>query len=117
MALPFAVAANPQPLNQTTTNTYQQGQPLNRPALTTVANAKTLKDDTKIVLEGVLLKAYGDEKYQFKDNTGSIIVEIDDKLWKGKPVYPNQKIRIRGEVEKKIGRATEIDADEVEFLQ
>ncbi|MEK5789482.1 NirD/YgiW/YdeI family stress tolerance protein, partial [Acinetobacter johnsonii] len=44
----------------------------------TVKQALTMKDDSKVQIKGHVVKSVGDEKYQFRDNTGSINVEIDD---------------------------------------
>ena len=43
--------------------------------ITTVKQALTLKNDTPVKLKGYVVKATGDEKYQFSDQTGSITVD------------------------------------------
>ena len=43
--------------------------------ITTVKQALTLKNDTPVQLKGYVVKATGDEKYQFSDQTGSITVD------------------------------------------
>lgn len=70
------------------------------PGLTTVEQAKTLRDDAWVVLEGHLVRQLGHELYEFRDSTGVIHVDIDDKRWSGQTVTPNDKIRIEGEVDK-----------------
>ena len=42
----------------------------------TVAEAKNLADDTAVELVGRIEKSLGDEKYNFVDATGSIVVDI-----------------------------------------
>lgn len=81
----------------------------------TVAEAKKMKDDTDVVLEGNIVKQIGREKYTFKDKSGSITVEIDDKDWKGLEVGENDRVRIYGEVEKEKS-GTEIDVDRIELV-
>ena len=44
----------------------------------TVADALKLPDDTPVVLKGKVEKSLGNEKYQFNDGTGVIVVEIDE---------------------------------------
>lgn len=84
---------------------------------TTVKQALTLKDDTKVQLKGYVVKAVGDEKYQFRDNTGTITVDIDDELWQGKPVNAKTPVTITGEVDidYKPAKRVEIDVDAVKF--
>jgi len=84
---------------------------------TTVKQALTLKDDSKVQLKGYVVKSVGDEKYQFRDNTGTITVEIDDELWQGKPVNAKTPVTIMGEVDidYKPAKRVEIDVDAVKF--
>ena len=84
---------------------------------TTVKQALTLKDDTKVQLKGYVVKAVGDEKYQFRDNTGTITVDIDDELWQGKPISAKTPVTLIGEVDidYKPMKRVEIDVDAVKF--
>jgi len=84
---------------------------------TTVKQALTMKDDSKVQLKGYVVKAVGDEKYQFRDNTGTITVQIDDELWQGKPVSAKTPVVIIGEVDidYKPAKRVEIDVDQVQF--
>ncbi|WP_312086360.1 NirD/YgiW/YdeI family stress tolerance protein [Acinetobacter variabilis] len=84
---------------------------------TTVKQALAMKDDSKVQLKGYVVKAVGDEKYQFRDNTGTITVEIDDELWQGKPVSAKTPVVIIGEVDidYKPAKRVEIDVDQVQF--
>lgn len=66
----------------------------------TVENMKDKKDDEIVVLQGVIEKAIGDEKYLFNDGTGTIIIEIDDDDFKGMTVNANEKVQITGEFDK-----------------
>ena len=87
------------------------------PATTTVKQALNMKDDQKVQLRGYIVKSIGDEKYEFKDNTGSITVDIDDDLWQGKPIAANTPVTIIGEVDidHKPMKRVEIDVDAVRF--
>lgn len=69
-------------------------------SIITVEQAKQLRDDAWVTLEGNIISRIGHEHYQFKDSTGMIIVDIDDKYWNGQNVTPDTKIRIEGEVDK-----------------
>ncbi len=83
----------------------------------TVKQAHSLKNDTKVELKGHIVKAIGDEKYQFRDSTGTITVEIDDKLWQGKKVSAKTPVTIVGEVDVdyKPAKHVSIDVDAVKF--
>lgn len=84
-----------------TTTSQQQGG-FNGPdvATTTVEQAKSMRDDSWVVLEGNIVRKVGDELYEFRDRSGVINVDIDDKDWRGLTVSPQDKVRIEGEVDK-----------------
>ena len=86
-------------------------------AISTVAQAKTLADDSYVTLEGTIVSQVNSDEYIFRDATGDIKVEIDEKDWNGVNVGPNDKIRIHGEVDKELMRDAEIDVKRVERLQ
>lgn len=83
-------------------------------APSTVAEALKMKDDTPVVLIGQIEKSLGHEKYQFKDASGTVTVEIDDDDWRGVDVKPQDVVIIKGEVDKDMF-STEIDVDSVEL--
>ena len=98
---------------------------VNQPVVNQAAFAKTMtvqqalgmKDDSKVQLKGYVVKAVGDEKYQFRDSTGSITVEIDDELWQGKPISAKTPVTIIGEVDidYKPAKRVEIDVEQLRF--
>jgi len=78
----------------------------------TVAQAKTLSDDTPIILEGNIVKHLGKDKYLFRDQTGDITVEIDNDEWNGVTITSKDTIIIYGEVDKDWN-SIEIDVDSI----
>lgn len=70
------------------------------PALTTVEQAKNLKDDARVTLRGNIVQRLGDEEYLFRDNTGEINVDIDDKRWQGQQVGPSDLVEIQGKLDR-----------------
>ena len=82
----------------------------------TVKSVDDLKDDTKVTLEGYIVKEIKSEHYLFKDSTGEIEIEIDDKDFRNIKVTPTTKIRIAGEIEKEW-LTTTIDVDSVEIAK
>lgn len=103
----------------------QQEQVLNQmlnqmvfaPSFSSVKQASTMLDDQYVQLKGYVVKALGDDKYQFRDSTGSITVDIDHELWMGKPISATSLITIVGEVDVDYRpfKRVEIDVDHVAF--
>ncbi len=87
-------------------------------AVDTVAKALKARDDAHVVLEGRIVSAGPKhEEYVFEDATGKIIVEIDDKDFRGLTVTPENVVRIWGEVDTKHKRDSEIDVDRIEIVK
>jgi uncharacterized protein (TIGR00156 family) len=66
----------------------------------TVTDAKRLRDNSPVVLQGKIERFLGDEKYSFADASGTITVDIDDRLWYGLSVNQDDTVVISGEVDK-----------------
>ena len=81
-------------------------------ALVTVEQARNMSDDARVRLRGNIVESLGHEHYIFKDATGTIRVEIDDKRWKGQNVAPTDTVELRGKVDKDWNEV-EIDVKEV----
>ena len=85
------------------------------PTIVTVAEAKTLPDDAWVVLQGYIERHIRKDLYLFRDETGTITVDIDDDEWQGFVVKPTDKIEIRGEVDREFA-SLEIDVDYIRLL-
>lgn len=83
-------------------------------SITTVSQIDSLSDDTHVVLEGVILKHLGGEKYLFKDSTGEIEIEIDHDDWRGVSVGPEDTVILYGEIDHHHFKATDIDVDRIQ---
>ena len=70
------------------------------PAMATVAEAKSMADDSHVMLRGYLVQQLGKDDYLFKDDSGTITVEIKAKEWAGQEVGPTDLVEIWGEVDK-----------------
>ena len=88
------------------------------PAGNTVAAVTGLPDDTPIVLEGYIVKQLYRKRYVFRDATGEIHVEIDDKAWMGHRVGPETRVRITGKTERNwwVFGSNEIEVKWIEVL-
>ncbi len=84
-------------------------------ALSSVKDVKTMKDDQWVLLEGHIDKRIGDEKYIFRDATGTLTAEIDDKRWNGQNVTPKDKVRLEGKIDKDWN-SEEIDVKRINII-
>ncbi|WP_437881893.1 YgiW/YdeI family stress tolerance OB fold protein [Pseudomonas sp. LRF_L74] len=85
--------------------------------ITTVAAANSAADDSPVVLQGfVTKKINNDDKYEFKDETGTITVEIDDEDLPPTPFNEKTRVKLTGEVEKNL-MSREVDVDLVEIVK
>ncbi|MEY3873012.1 MAG: hypothetical protein RLZZ296_2007 [Pseudomonadota bacterium] len=66
----------------------------------TVEHAKSLKDDAKVTLQGTIQSHIGGENYIFKDASGTVEVEIDNRRWVGQTVSATDRVELFGEVDK-----------------
>ncbi|WP_304122834.1 NirD/YgiW/YdeI family stress tolerance protein [Mailhella massiliensis] len=80
------------------------------PSVSTVEQAKKMRDDTHVTLRGRIVQHLGGDHYLFKDETGAINVDIDHKRWQGQTVGPDDLVEIHGEVDKDWNEL-EIDVD------
>jgi uncharacterized protein (TIGR00156 family) len=76
-------------------------------------DVKTMPHDTDVVLEGKIESYLGNEKYLFNDGSDTITLEIDNDVWNGLEVDPNDIIIVYGEVDKKF-RQTEVEVERIE---
>ena len=85
----------------------------------TVAKALTATESTPVILTGTIVErlAGSDDKYMFKDATGQIIVDIDNKQFFGRTVTPQTKVRLFGKVDKEMMEPTKIDVKRLEIVQ
>ena len=82
------------------------------PAIITVEQAKSMSDDTHVALKGYIIQSLGNKDYLFKDDTGTINVEISAKRWQGQNIGPNDLVIIHGEVDKEWTRV-EIEVKQI----
>ena len=81
-------------------------------SITTVASAKSLRDDAWVTLRGNIVERISDDLHVFKDATGTVNVDIDHKRWNGVTVTPQDVVEIQGEVDKDWN-SVEIDVKQI----
>lgn len=47
-------------------------------------------------LRGNITERLSDDRYTFRDESGTVVVEIDHKRWNGVTVTPRDKVELRG---------------------
>lgn len=85
----------------------------------TVAEALTLGDDAPVTLTGNIISqvAGSNDKFNFRDATGEMKVEIGRKVFQGRTVTPRDTVRISGKVDKDLGKPAEIDVKMLEIIK
>lgn len=84
-------------------------------SVVTIKQAEEMKDDSWVTVRGQLEKQVGDEDYLFRDQTGTMKVEIDDKRWNGVTVSPTDRVELTGELDKDFN-SIELDVKQVKKL-
>ncbi|POU01141.1 TIGR00156 family protein [Escherichia sp. ESNIH1] len=85
---------------QTQNQTQQGGFVDNSVSPTTAAKAKDLQDDSWVKLRGNITERLSDDRYVFRDASGTVNVEIEQKRWNGQNVTPQDQVEIQGKVDK-----------------
>lgn len=115
-ALGFTGTAMADGFNDGTTAQVSGGFNVGVQTMTTVAQAKQLGKDAWVTLQGNIVQKIGHEEYLFRDSTGDINVDIDDKYWRGQTVTPNDTVQITGEVDTHRYKPTDIDVKNIQII-
>ncbi len=89
----------------------------NNQQIISVTEIAELKDGDYVMLQGNILEKTGDESYNFKDNSGTIVIEIDNDTWAGITVTPNDMVIIGGEIDKDMMEPTIIEVDTIQMAK
>ncbi len=68
----------------------------------TVEQAKEMHDGASISLRGNLIDGGGNDKFKFRDKTGTIDTIIPQAVFDGREVHPDNLISISGSLDKKM---------------
>jgi len=83
--------------------------------VSTVAQARTMRDDSPVILRGKIERSLGNEKYSFSDDTGTIIIDIDRRVWGTLTVDQNDTVEISGEIDRERNNV-EVDVNSIRKL-
>ncbi len=84
--------------------------------VTTIKNAIELRDDSRVIVEGHIVKQLKNELYLFKDATGEVEMEIDDEDFRNMKISADDKVRITAEVDSDW-TTTSLEAEYVELAK
>lgn len=84
----------------------------------TVAKAQAAYHKAPVVLTGNIVErvAGTDDKYIFRDDTGKILVDIDHKVFAGRDIGPQTKVRLFGKVKKGAKKPLRVDVGMLQLL-
>ncbi len=85
--------------------------------VTTAAAVEKAHDDAVAVLEGYLVEQVKSDLYIFKDDSGTVLVEIDHEDFLGASVTPQTRVRLIGEVDKGVFERTKVDVERLEIIK
>jgi uncharacterized protein YdeI (BOF family) len=80
-----------------------------------VSDIATMPDDSVVYIQGMIVQDLGDENYLFKDNTGTINIEIDEELVDNNKIVGEAMMFITATVDKD-GNITTLDAEEIDII-
>lgn len=85
--------------------------------IVTIAQAKKLSDETGVTLKGVISKHISGDDFELKDTTGTMVIDVDDDLWKPMQLKVGDKVRVVGAVDTHRVKPTDIDVIHIEKIQ
>ncbi|WP_368879600.1 YgiW/YdeI family stress tolerance OB fold protein [Proteus terrae] len=84
-------------------------------SVTSVSNVDNRPNDSTIIIEGFIVRNITHNVYEFKDDSGSIRVKIDNDKWNGLNISSDTKIRIEGRVDNHLVQ-NEINVDKISLV-
>lgn len=82
--------------------------------ITTIAQALKARDDEPVQLTGTIISQIDNDEFIFRDSTGEIKIDVDDKAWQGQNVGFNDKITVYGKVDKETIGKNSVDVYRVQ---
>jgi uncharacterized protein (TIGR00156 family) len=66
----------------------------------TVGQISNTSVGSYVILTGHIIAHQRDEYFTFRDKTGTIRVEIDNRVWQGREISSETRVRLMGEVDR-----------------
>lgn len=70
------------------------------PVVSPIKDVLKMRDNQVATVKGNIVKRMSDDKYLFKDNSGEMTVEIDNKYWGDLQVDESNVLELTGKVDK-----------------
>lgn len=86
-------------------------------APTNAADAAEARIGTYITIEGSLVSHLREDYFQFRDDSGEIRVEIGPGVFGGRPVTPENRVRLVGEVDRTLAGTRYVWVKSLEILE
>ncbi|MCL2520623.1 MAG: NirD/YgiW/YdeI family stress tolerance protein [Spirochaetaceae bacterium] len=83
----------------------------------TVAQARTMRDESPVTLVGHIVRHIRGDYFLFRDDSGEIRIEIEPRRWGGLNVGPNDLVEITGEVDRNFIFPTYIEVRSIRLVQ
>ncbi len=83
----------------------------------TIAQAKKLADETGVTLKGTISKHISGDDFELKDSTGTIILDVDDDLWRPLKLKAGDRVHVVGEVDTHRVKPTDIEVIHIERIK
>ncbi len=90
--------------------------PMANTTTSTVQDALKARDDTDVRLEGYIINYIKEDKYTFQDSTGTIVVEVSNKIMNNVNINEKTKVIIYGEVDSDFGKRNRVDVDRLQVV-
>lgn len=74
------------------------------------------RKDVKVKVQGFIVKQIKGDKYEFRDKTGSIRVEIDKDKLPARSFDENTELILIAEVEKDLFQSVKLEVEKLEFV-
>lgn len=75
-----------------------------------------MADEMEFVFQGNIVNQVDSDTYTFRDSTDTILIDLDDALFKGRQVSPNDRVILYGEADyEEVGLY--FDVDRLELIQ
>ncbi|MDR1694019.1 MAG: NirD/YgiW/YdeI family stress tolerance protein [Lactobacillaceae bacterium] len=66
----------------------------------TASQIEYLESGENIILTGDVIQHIKGDEYLFADQTGRVIIKVNEALWKGRTIHDNDVLRLYGTIEK-----------------
>ncbi|OOH88131.1 hypothetical protein BMT54_08975 [Pasteurellaceae bacterium 15-036681] len=83
-------------------------------SITTIAQALKAADNAQVQITGKIQRQVKDDEFIFRDETGEILIDVDDDAWQGQNITQNDTITIYGKVDEESFKANEIEVYRVQ---